>query len=359
MVEKYITELLYKHDCVVVAGLGGFILNYKNAVIDEATGIIKPPSKELAFNSSLSKDDGLLCSYIALRRNISFNDAKSYVDAFVKSLYCRLALKENVYLSGLGNFSFDEDENIVFDVQPGANFYTDYIYLSNYQLDRVACDDVPLSQGGKYIPIYKRPAIKYAASILLILGVGTVSYLGADYYLKHELRAGFGVKSQEKTNVVEKQDAELEKASTISIVSADKPLEETVEVKESVDAVELVAAQPSEVQSMEIAETPVKEDKLTVESSVTDVVEDNSIVIAKGDVVRHYIVVASYPYRQSEEAKRHAARLQARGYDLAGVIEAEGRNRVVVYGSDGFVETENMLETIRQDVSSSAWILSY
>lgn len=358
MVEKYIAELLYKHDCVVVAGLGGFILNYKNAVIDETTGIMKPPSKELAFNASLSKDDGLLCSYIALRRNISFNDAKSYVDAFVKSLYCRLALKENVYLSGLGNFSFDEEENIVFDVQPGANFYTDYIYLSNYQLDRVVCDEVPVSQTGKYIPIYKRPAIKYAASILLILGIGAVSYFGADYYLQHEFKAGFGVKSQEKTNVVEKQDVVPEQ---VSVVDAQAAAQTVVAPEEVVEVAESVTPQSHQLQAV-MVEKPVLEEKVAVEETsaeAAEVVEDSDLLVVKGDVERHYIVVASYPRKQSAEAKRHAMRLQSRGYELAGVIEADGRNRVVVYGADRLVEAESVLETIRQDVSPSAWILSY
>jgi hypothetical protein len=32
-IEQYISELLYKYDCVIVPGLGGFVANYKSATI--------------------------------------------------------------------------------------------------------------------------------------------------------------------------------------------------------------------------------------------------------------------------------------------------------------------------------------
>ena len=41
--DKYISELLFDYDCVIVPQLGGFVTNYKPAYFDK--GIAHPPSK--------------------------------------------------------------------------------------------------------------------------------------------------------------------------------------------------------------------------------------------------------------------------------------------------------------------------
>ena len=41
-ISNYINDLLFHHDCVVVSGLGAFILNSESAIVDE-NGKIEPP----------------------------------------------------------------------------------------------------------------------------------------------------------------------------------------------------------------------------------------------------------------------------------------------------------------------------
>ena len=70
-ISKYISELLFLHDCVIIPQFGGFVGNNKSAVLNETTGIITPPSKEILFNLNLQTNDGLLINHISKSEGIS------------------------------------------------------------------------------------------------------------------------------------------------------------------------------------------------------------------------------------------------------------------------------------------------
>ena len=75
-ISKYISELLFLHDCVIIPEFGGFVGNNKSAVLNEITGTIFPPSKEILFNPNLKSNDGLLINKISISEGIS--NIKSY-----------------------------------------------------------------------------------------------------------------------------------------------------------------------------------------------------------------------------------------------------------------------------------------
>lgn len=43
--DQYISELLFHHDCVIVPGLGGFVVNYKSAHISAVQNTFYPVKK--------------------------------------------------------------------------------------------------------------------------------------------------------------------------------------------------------------------------------------------------------------------------------------------------------------------------
>ena len=47
--EHYISELLYRYNCVVVPGFGAFLTQSHSAVIDENTHTLYPPTKTIGF----------------------------------------------------------------------------------------------------------------------------------------------------------------------------------------------------------------------------------------------------------------------------------------------------------------------
>lgn len=56
IIEKYISELLYQYDCVIIPGFGGFIGNYSPALIDPIYHTFHPPYKSLLFNINLKTE---------------------------------------------------------------------------------------------------------------------------------------------------------------------------------------------------------------------------------------------------------------------------------------------------------------
>ena len=71
------------HDCVIIPQFGGFVGNNRSAVLNETTGIITPPSKEILFNLNLKTNDGLLINHIAKSEWISNIKAKDLVVNYV------------------------------------------------------------------------------------------------------------------------------------------------------------------------------------------------------------------------------------------------------------------------------------
>ena len=71
-IAKYINDLLYRYDCVIVPNFGGFITNRIGAKVNPFTNNFYPPTKQISLNAHLKQNDGLLVNYIASVENISF-----------------------------------------------------------------------------------------------------------------------------------------------------------------------------------------------------------------------------------------------------------------------------------------------
>lgn len=120
----YISDLLFLHDCVIIPDFGGFICNYKSAYIDEQSGRICPPSKDILFNRSLTRNDGLLVHWISDKEHVSFEKATVQVMLFSEDLKIRLNQRQRIDFGDIGTFCTDRRFNIIFE--PGKhNFFAE------------------------------------------------------------------------------------------------------------------------------------------------------------------------------------------------------------------------------------------
>ncbi len=131
-IAKYIGDLIFDYECVVIPEFGGFISTEKSAVINKVTNQFIPPSKDIIFNVHLKANDGLLVNYVAQHEGISFEKAKIKVDRF--SLLCRKAVDdgERINFNNIGYIFRDEQENIVFIQDKTVNFNADAFGLSSF-----------------------------------------------------------------------------------------------------------------------------------------------------------------------------------------------------------------------------------
>jgi hypothetical protein len=124
-IARYIGDLLYDYECVVIPGLGGFLTNDKPATIQPHTHHFRPPYKQVMFNAYLKANDGLLVNYIAREENISYKEAKAQVDKFV--FLCNQALESgkrinfhrvgSLYRNNKGLLVFEQDNSVNYNAE--------------------------------------------------------------------------------------------------------------------------------------------------------------------------------------------------------------------------------------------------
>lgn len=174
---EYISDLLFLHDCVIIPDFGGFICNYKSAYIDENSGLICPPSKEILFNRSLTHNDGLLVNWIACKENISYEKATTQLMLFCEDLTIRLNQRQRIVFGEIGTFYTDRRFNIIFEA--GKN---------NFFAETLGMEPIALSAttNGRIHPLpgYINPGVpgnflhrllKYALTVGAIAGIVVIT----------------------------------------------------------------------------------------------------------------------------------------------------------------------------------------
>ena len=131
--ETYISDLLYRHDCVIIPGLGGLISNYRSAQIHPVTHTFRPPSKSIRFNVNLQEDDGLLANYVSSCESISFASAQSKIERFVFSIQNDLEHKKEARLPKIGVLSVDINGILSFEPDLKVNYLPDAFGLEVIQ----------------------------------------------------------------------------------------------------------------------------------------------------------------------------------------------------------------------------------
>ena len=132
-INKYISDLLYLHDCVIVPGLGGFVANYHSVEIRETHHLFFPPKKDIGFNRSLSHNDGLLSDFIARKESVSYSDAVDLIKKFVDDAHSRISSGIIIDLGDLGSLRKDAMGNILFIPKEGVSFLPESTGLTSFR----------------------------------------------------------------------------------------------------------------------------------------------------------------------------------------------------------------------------------
>ena len=187
--EQYISDLLYRYECVVVPEFGAFLTQFVYANIDKSNHTFYPPKKALSFNEQLQTNDGLLANYIADVEKIPFEIALKKIISRVKSLKSNLIEGETIVFKNIGDISLNKEGKLVFNPSYDLNYLTDAFGLAEFnspEIIREALKEkvevleqvVPLT-----ITTEKRskPYLRYAAIALIALTLG--GFAGSKYYV--------------------------------------------------------------------------------------------------------------------------------------------------------------------------------
>ena len=130
--EALISELLLRHNCVVIPTFGGFVAGQLPSHFDSDRGIILPPRKSLLFNKQLISNDGLLIATYAKHNHLNFEVAEFFIKETVQKWNEKLARGERITIDNVGFIYLDAEKNIGFEQDRYNN-----LLLSSYGLSNV------------------------------------------------------------------------------------------------------------------------------------------------------------------------------------------------------------------------------
>ncbi|HLT33126.1 MAG TPA: SPOR domain-containing protein [Aquaticitalea sp.] len=219
--ENYISDLLYRYECVTIPEFGAFLTKRVSAKVHETTYAFYPPKKVLSFNEQLQHNDGLLSSYISEVEKIPYEAAMHKINKHVKSLKSYLVQGETLTFQNIGELRLNSEGKIVFEPSYHINYLTDSFGLSQFTSLAITRETYKeeVEALEKVIPIAitpekrktARPFLKYAAVALIALTAG--GFFASNFYLneieKHnqlaqvEANEQLDARVQEATFVIE------------------------------------------------------------------------------------------------------------------------------------------------------------
>ena len=185
-IEQYISQLLFRYQCVTVPGFGAFLTEFQSAQLDENSHSFYPPKKMVSFNPFIKNNDGLLANHLAQAEKISYEIAVNSIQNEVSHWKTKIQEFGNISLKNVGDFSLNSENNIVFVPIDQINYLTASFGLSSFVSPAVKREvyKEEVEQLEEKAPVIFTPekrrnysVLKYAAVFLLSAGItGTVGY---------------------------------------------------------------------------------------------------------------------------------------------------------------------------------------
>ena len=309
-IEKHISDLLYRYQCVTVPGFGAFLTETVSAHVTGSASSFFPPKKVVSFNANVKNNDGLLANHVALQEKMSYELAVIKIGDVVNEWTYLLQNRNRVVLKNIGEISVNNEMNWVFEPANTVNYLTDSFGLSSFVSPEITREVLKqeveaLEEKAPIIftPERKRDYsyLKYAAVFVTMLGAG-----------------GFGYKNY--------TDQKFEEQRLL----VEKNVQEKVQ-QQIQQATFLISA-------------PVEE----VELSVTAPVEEK---------MPYHLVAGAY--RSEENANKAITELKAAGFENAKMLPMNKHNLYpVVYGSfKNLNEAQTERKNIQKSHNAEAWLL--
>ena len=302
--EQYISDLLYRYECVILPEFGAFLTQYQSAQVHTSTHAFYPPKKRLSFNSQLVANDGLLANYIAQAEMIPHEAANSKIASYVRRLWDGLHKGETQELKNVGSFVLSEDNTLSFEPSYHLNYLTSSFGLPSFTTPAVAREVykeqvVALEEKAPIAITPERRSngwLKYAAIALIglsIAGAGGFKY----------------VKDVEAHNMASQEEAK------------------------------------------ELLDTKIQEATFVIDNPLPAITLE--LIQPQGN----YHIIAG-AFRMEENAAKRVKQLRAKGYKARQIGANKYGLHQVVYNS--YVDSDealNQLRTIRKEDNKEAWLL--
>ncbi|MBK43214.1 MAG: sporulation protein [Flavobacteriaceae bacterium] len=185
---KFISDLLYRHDCVVVPNFGAFITQKTTAKINFERNEFYPPRKNITFNTELKNNDGILAGYMAEKKNISYGKALSKIEKEVSKLNKYLADNNEIEFEKIGTLILLSTGKVSLKPSNKINYLNESFGLSQFISPQISRNKNSFESSDNNIDKIKKQQFlktftKYAAVIIVAIGLAT--FIGLNTYIKY------------------------------------------------------------------------------------------------------------------------------------------------------------------------------
>ena len=309
-IEKHISDLLYRYQCVTVPGFGAFLTETVSAHVTGSASSFFPPKKVVSFNANVKNNDGLLANHVALQEKMSYELAVIKIGDVVNEWTYLLQNRNRVVLKNIGEISVNNEMNWVFEPANTVNYLTDSFGLSSFVSPEITREVLKQEVEAleEKAPIIFTPErkkdysyLKYAAIFVVMLGAGGFGY--KTYYDQQIETKTLAIQK----NVQEKVQQQIQEATFV--------------ISAPVEAVELSVAAPVE------------------------------------EKMPYHLVAGAY--RSEVNANKAIAELKAAGFENAKMLPINKHNLYpVVYGSfKNLNEAQTERKNIQKSHNAEAWLL--
>ena len=161
-ITQLISELLYRHDCVIVPGFGGFVSRSHSAGFNKGNHLLFPPAKHILFNRNLIHNDGLLITSLMERNAVSFDEATKLTEEYRQYIQSLLSAKKRFELQNIGLLYIDSENSLRFEAKADMNFLFDA-----FGFEPVTANELPLeTEKPVHKPVFEDRVVTAAPVIL-------------------------------------------------------------------------------------------------------------------------------------------------------------------------------------------------
>ncbi|MDL2243303.1 SPOR domain-containing protein [Bacteroidales bacterium OttesenSCG-928-J19] len=310
----HLAYLLTKHECVIVPGLGAFIVN-PLSVDKDNTGRWTCPGKTLSFNSQITHNEGLLANSIALEKGLSYKEASLLMKKQIDRMEALLDSGESVKIPWVGTLSRLSDSKLHFTPSSQMSCNHAYYGLKNIYLDPLSSLEQEEKEQEVATQIYLQEEQEKIKPFRWRSVVTTAAAVAALFLIALPMNNPGTDKS-------------VQNASFVSFVT---PEQASVEEQTAEIASETRVAASEE-------KTPER--------------------ITNSDTRYYYIVIASLP--SADLAEKKVLQYREGDFPQAAVVSKDDKHRVYVNRFEDKEEAESFLEQFREAYPkhNKAWLLA-
>ena len=381
---KHIELLLRDNDCVILPGFGGFIAHTVPAYYVSEEHLYYPPSRSISFNTAITMNDGLLAQSYMKSYNVDYAQATYLVDVAIEQLRDALDEEGSVTIPHIGIIKQDIHQKVQFAAEKAGLSSPQHFGLGTFVMHTLAQIEAQargeeqkkgaiITQTEKTINLrIQKRALRQVLStaavfLLLLMAAMPVGDLKPTDIASLQLTSF--VANSENEDVNDDQTFITEAEAELTIDNLQLTIDNSENITEAIAETETVAETEAVVETEVIAETEivaeaeaenenvdVNVDQASITKPNSEIISQESEIIAVADTKTYHIIVASLPSRRG--AEEVIEDYVAKGYPQASLVERDNRVRISLAHFADKDEANSYLKTLREnEVFQNAWLL--